>query len=46
MLVLNWVLPYYLYFKHKVEECKVPSCEALIYPYGGVLFNIFSTICT
>ena len=29
----------------KVEECNQPSCEALIFPYGVVLFNIFSTIC-
>ena len=29
----------------KVEECNEPSCEALIFPYGVVLFNIFSTIC-
>ena len=29
----------------KVEECNEPSCEALIFPYGFVLFNIFSTIC-
>ena len=25
----------------KVEECNEPSCEALIFPYGVVLFNIF-----
>ena len=24
----------------KVEECNEPSCEALIFPYGVVLFNI------
>ena len=29
----------------KVEECNKPSCEALIFPYGVVSFNIFSTIC-
>ena len=29
----------------KVEECNEPPCEALIFPYGVVLFNIFSTIC-
>ena len=29
----------------KVEECNEPSREALIFPYGVVLFNIFSTIC-
>ena len=29
----------------KVEECNEPSCEALIFPYGVVLFNIFSTMC-
>ena len=29
----------------KVEECNEPSCEALIFPYGVVLFNIFSTVC-
>ena len=29
----------------KVEECNEPSCETLIFPYGVVLFNIFSTIC-
>ena len=29
----------------KVEECNEPTCEALIFPYGVVLFNIFSTIC-
>ena len=31
--------------RFKVEECNEPSCEALIFPYGVVLFNIFSTIC-
>ena len=29
----------------KVEECNEPSCEALIFPHGVVLFNFFSTIC-
>ena len=29
----------------KVEEWNEPSCEALIFTYGVVLFNIFSTIC-
>ena len=29
----------------KVEECNEPSYEAQIFPYGVVLFNIFSTIC-
>ena len=29
----------------KVEECNEPSCKALIFPYGVVLFNIFSTTC-
>ena len=29
----------------KVEECNEPSCKALIFPYGVVLFNIFLTIC-
>ena len=28
-------------FPFKVEECNKPSCEALIFPYGVVLFNIF-----
>ena len=38
---------YVLGLRHslKVEECNEPSCEALISPYGVVLFNIFSTIC-
>ena len=37
----------YTDLKHhiKVEECNKSSCEALIFPYGVVLFNIFSTIC-
>ena len=25
----------------KVKECNEPSCEALIFPYGVVLFNVF-----
>ena len=31
--------------RFKVVKCNEPSCEALIFPYGVVLFNIFSTIC-
>ena len=40
-----FVTYYYYPSEVKVEECNEPSCEALIFPYGVVLFNIFSTIC-
>ena len=32
---------YDLQLESKVEECKELSFDALIYPYGVVLFNIF-----
>ena len=44
-MIKSYIIIQSSYERLKVEECNEPSCEALIFPYGVVLFNIFSTIC-